>query len=84
MSPESDNLAARMLRVEESQAFAEHTADQMHAQVLALHQRVHDLVGRIQRLESRLGDVGELVQRLPPPAPPGTSNTGPSPISDEQ
>ncbi len=86
-SPELDELRARLLRIEEAQAFAEHTTDQLHQQVLSLHQRVHDLVARIQRFESRLGDVGDLVQRLArsdAPAPADQNPPDPMPPSDEQ
>lgn len=47
----------RLLRIEEAQAFAERTLDQLHEELLRAFRDIESLSQRIERLERRLTSV---------------------------
>lgn len=73
------DLSDRLLRLEENEAFAERTFEQLNAEVVALSRRMTEVLVRMDRVEARLdrlmGSVTELSARAadsesPLPTPP--------------
>lgn len=54
----------RLFKLEESQAFADHKADQLAQQILALNQRLTEVLKRLGAIESRLIHQDEVRKRL--------------------
>lgn len=52
----------RLMKVEESQAFADHKADQLAQQILALNQRLSEVLKRLAAIEGRLIHAEEVRQ----------------------
>lgn len=52
----------RLMKIEESQAFADHKADQLAQQVLALNQRLGEVLKRLAAIEGRLVHAEEVRQ----------------------
>ena len=50
------------MKVEESQAFADHKADQLAEQILALNQRLSEVLKRLGAIEGRLIHAEEVRQ----------------------
>lgn len=61
----SEDLIKRIERLEESHAFAEHTADQIGEQIREAFRALEALARRVDRLENRVTDLAE------PPEPEG-------------
>lgn len=62
MAEAGDDLAKRLVRLEEAQGFAERTSEQLGEEVRALSTRVSELQALVRRLEaqlSRLNASGE-------------------------
>jgi uncharacterized coiled-coil protein SlyX len=75
----SDPVNERLTRLEEATGFAEHTADRLSEEIIDLRARLEALASRLQRLEARLGEVGEAVEKH------GNGDDGPFPGgSDDQ
>jgi uncharacterized coiled-coil protein SlyX len=65
--PSDPDLAARIQRLEEAHAFAEHAADQMLDHLRALDRSVRELTRRLDAFEHRLNQI-------PPPKPDAPDN----------
>jgi uncharacterized coiled-coil protein SlyX len=52
----------RLMKIEESQAFADHKADQLAQQILALNQRLSEVLKRLAAIEGRLIHAEEVRQ----------------------
>ncbi len=53
-------IADRVLRLEESAAYADHASEQITAEMLAIHRRLDALTRRIDTLERRLADAAAI------------------------
>lgn len=62
--------AARVVRLEESQAFLERQTDQLNAELIAVNKRLAELAARLARLEA--GAAAPLVDAPAPALPPET------------
>lgn len=70
MTAQPDNTPLALRKLEEAQAFADHRADELDAQVTALHKRLEQAISRLSAIESRLGFVAEKLEAIDrPPAP---------------
>ncbi|MDX2116174.1 MAG: SlyX family protein [Planctomycetota bacterium] len=70
-----DELRERLLKLEEAQAFAEHSADQVSAELLRAFEQIERLARRLDRLEQR---IVELAEQEDPEAP------APDPLDDSE
>jgi hypothetical protein len=55
-------LDERLMKIEESQGFADHKADQLAQQILALNQRLSEVLKRLSAIEGRLVHSEEVRQ----------------------
>jgi hypothetical protein len=53
----------RLLKLEESQAFSDHKVDQLAQQILALNQRLTEVLKRLGTIETRLVHADEVRKR---------------------
>ena len=53
----------RLLKLEESQAFSDHKVDQLAQQILALNQRLTEVLKRLGAIETRLVHADEVRKR---------------------
>lgn len=51
---QSGDLAARLLKLEEAQAFSEHTVEQLSGEIAELNKRLAEALAHIRLLENRL------------------------------
>jgi uncharacterized coiled-coil protein SlyX len=56
-------LDDRLLKLEESQAFSDHKVDQLAQQILALNQRLTEVLKRLGAIETRLVHADEVRKR---------------------
>ncbi len=56
-------LDDRLLKIEESQAFSDHKVDQLAQQILALNQRLTEVLKRLGTIETRLVHADEVRKR---------------------
>jgi uncharacterized coiled-coil protein SlyX len=68
-NPLHDPRDQRLTALEEHAAFAEHSTDQLSAEIAELNKRLHTLSTRIDVLEHRLAKL------LQPPAPPADAES---------
>lgn len=58
---QADHTDARLARLEEDGAFSERTIEQVSAEVFELSKRLTEIVGRLGRIENKLGGLAETV-----------------------
>lgn len=51
---QAGDIGARLLRLEEAQAFSEHTVEQLSGEIAELNKRLAEALAHIRMLESRL------------------------------
>ena len=66
--PDPDAAEKRLTSLEEHAGFAEHTVEQLSAEITELNKRVHTLASRMSALEDRLGRLLTTSDEPSPPA----------------
>ncbi len=66
MGSSDDETRDRLVRLEESVGFGEHTVEQLSTEIASMNERVHRLERRLERLTSRLDELLAGPDEVPP------------------